>query len=99
MADVVGLTVRPLSGDDILAVVAREGRGVVIADSMTDPRCDRDAVTLAQVHGQIILPLIGENSPVLGTLQVATPEILDPAQVDLRRWNRWPATPHAHSRV
>jgi PAS domain S-box-containing protein len=84
MSDVVGLTVRPLSGDDILAVVAREARTVVISDSTTDPRCEQGAVALARIHGQIILPLISDDGPVLGTLQVATPEILDAAKVDLR---------------
>lgn len=84
MADVVGLTVRPLDGDDILAVVAREGRTAVIADSTTDPRCDPDAVALARVRGQIVLPMLGDEGPVLGTLQVATPEILVESQVDLR---------------
>ena len=82
MADVVGLTVRPLQGDDILAVVVREGRPIVIGNSTTDPRCDQSAVALARIRGQIILPLIGDE--VLGTLQVATPEIIDPASVDLR---------------
>jgi PAS domain S-box-containing protein len=84
MSEVVDLTVRPLAGDDILAVVAREAKAVVISDSTTDPRCDQGAVALARIHGQIILPLIGDDAPVLGTLQVATPEILDPDRVDLR---------------
>jgi signal transduction histidine kinase len=82
MSEVVGLTVRSLSGDDILAVVAREGRAIVIADSEHDDRCDQKAVSLAGIHGQIILPLISDG--VLGTLQVATPEILDPSTLDLR---------------
>jgi signal transduction histidine kinase len=82
MSDVVDLTVRSLEGDDILAVVAREGKAVVIGDSTIDPRCDQSAVAMARIHGQIVLPLIGDE--VLGTLQVATPEVLDPARVDLR---------------
>ena len=82
MSEVVAATVRPLQGDDILAVVVREGHSVVIGDSTTDTRCDQAAVALAQMRGQIILPLIGDE--VLGTLQVATPEILLPERVDLR---------------
>ena len=82
MSDVVASTVRPLEGDDILAVVAREGHAVVIGDSRSDTRCDQSAVALAQIRGQIILPLIGNE--VLGTLQVATPELLIPERVDLR---------------
>ena len=80
---VVGETVRPLDGPDVLASVVREGRVLVIADSTVDPRCDREAVARAGIRGQIILPLIGEKK-VLGTLQVASPAILDPARVDLR---------------
>ena len=71
MADVVAATVRPLEGDDILAVVVREGQPVVIGDSATDPRCDQAAVARSRIRGQIILPLVGDS--VLGTLQVATP--------------------------
>ncbi len=82
MADVVAATVRPLAGDDILAIVVREGNAVVIGDSRTDPRCDQSAVSRSQIRGQIILPLVGDS--VLGTLQVATPEVLIPEQVDLR---------------
>ncbi|MBV8130199.1 MAG: GAF domain-containing protein [Planctomycetaceae bacterium] len=82
MSEVVAVTVRPLQGDDILAIVVREGHSVVIGDSTTDTRCDQAAVALAQIRGQIILPLIGDE--VLGTLQVATPEILLPERVDLR---------------
>jgi signal transduction histidine kinase len=82
MSGVVGLTVRSLSGADILAVVVREGHAVVIADSVLDARCDQKAVALAGIHGQIILPLVSDG--VLGTLQVATPDILDPSALDLR---------------
>jgi PAS domain S-box-containing protein len=84
MSEVVDLTVRSLQGDDILAVVARDGRAVVISDSTTDPRCDQSAVAVARIHGQIVLPLVGEEGLVLGTLQVATPDILNREQVDLR---------------
>ncbi len=55
---------------------------MVIGDSRTDPRCDQSAVTLSQIRGQIVLPLVGDS--VLGTLQVATPEVLIPEHVDLR---------------
>jgi signal transduction histidine kinase len=82
MSGVVGLTVRSLIGEDILAVAVREGRPVIIADSTLNPRCDQEAVALAGIHGQVILPLISDQ--VLGTLQVATPEILDSSRLDLR---------------
>ncbi len=82
MAHVVGETVRALDGPDILASVVRESHIVIIPDSSVDPRCDHDAVTRAGIRGQIILPLVGED--VLGTLQVAVRDALDPATVDLR---------------
>jgi PAS domain S-box-containing protein len=82
MSGVVGLTVRSLTGEDILAVAVREGQPLIIADSTLDPRCDQEAVALAGIHGQVILPLISDQ--VLGTLQVATPEVLDPTSLDLR---------------
>jgi signal transduction histidine kinase len=75
-------TVRPLDGDDILAIVVREGRPVVIPDSTRDDRCDPDAIALIDIRGQVVLPLAGDE--VLGTLQVASHRILDPAAVDLR---------------
>ena len=82
MTGVVELTVRPLDGDDILAVVVREGRTVVVPDSRLDPRCDPAAVSLSGIRGQIILPLVSDR--VLGTLQVASNLPIDPDQVDLR---------------
>ncbi len=82
MVEVVGPTVRPLASSDILAIVVREGRTVVIADSTLDPRCDQPTIALAGIRGQVVLPLAGTE--VLGTLQVATPECLDPVHVDLR---------------
>ncbi|QEH34599.1 Sensor protein ZraS [Aquisphaera giovannonii] len=82
MTGLVDLTVRPLGGSDILAEVVRSGRTVVIPDSCADPRCDQAAIALARFHGQIVLPLAGDE--VMGTLQVATPEVLDPGRVDLR---------------
>jgi len=82
MTGVVEQTVRPLDGDDILAVVVREGRAVVVADSTLDPRCEPAAVTLSGIRGQIVVPLVGDL--VLGTLQVASRQPFDPARQDLR---------------
>jgi len=75
-------TVRPLDGEDILAVVVREGRAVVIPDSTVHPRCDPAAINLIGIRGQIVLPLMGEE--ILGTLQVASYRVLELDQVDLR---------------
>ncbi len=82
MADVLGMTVRPLDGDDILAIAVREGRAIVVPDSTTDPRCDAEAVATAGIRGQVVLPMISDE--VLGTLQVATCSELDPDRLDLR---------------
>ena len=82
MTGLVDLTVRSIAGDDILAEVARDGRAIVIADSPTDLRCDREAVELSGIRGQIVVPLVSDV--VLGTLQVASLRPFDPSLVDLR---------------
>ena len=82
MIGLIELTVRPLDGEDILAIVVRDNHALVIADSKTDTRCDRDAVALSGIRGQIVVPLVSDM--VLGTLQVASHQPLDPARVDLR---------------
>ena len=61
MAGVVGLTVRSMTGEDILAVAVREGRAIVIPDSTLDPRCDQAAVALAGIHGQVDPPAGGRR--------------------------------------
>jgi PAS domain S-box-containing protein len=82
MTDVVPMTVRALDGPDILAIVVREANPIVVADSRLDPRCDPAAVARSGIRGQIILPLVSDE--VLGTLQVASNQSIDPALVDLR---------------
>jgi len=79
---VVELTVRQLDGEDILAVVAREGHVLVVADSRLDPRCDPAAVALSGIRGQVVLPLVSDE--VLGTLQVASRHPIDVKRLDLR---------------
>ena len=81
MTGLVEQTVRRLDGDDILAVVVRENRVIVVADSTVDPRCDPASVTLAGIRGQIVLPLVSDD--VVGTLQVAA-RSLDASHLDLR---------------
>jgi PAS domain S-box-containing protein len=88
MSDIVAQTVRPLNGNDILAVVAREGRTAVINDSTQDPRCDQAAVAAAGIRGQVVLPLVsGEVAgifEIIGVLQVASYTVLHPAPQELR---------------
>jgi two-component system, NtrC family, sensor kinase len=82
MTGVVELTVRRLDGDDILAIVVRAGRAIVVADSRLDPRCDTAAVALSGIRGQVVLPLV--SAEVLGTLQVASRSPIDTDRLDLR---------------
>jgi two-component system, NtrC family, sensor kinase len=82
MTGLVERTVRQLDGDDILAIVVRENRVIVVADSTVDPRCDRPLARLAEIRGQIVLPLVSDD--VVGTLQVAVRSALDASQLDLR---------------
>ncbi len=85
MSGLVDLTVRSLAGDDILAVVVRENRAVLVPDSRLDPHCDRKAIALSGIRGQVVLPLASEE--VLGTLQVASSQPIDPANLDIRPLN------------
>ncbi|HEV3204399.1 MAG TPA: ATP-binding protein [Gemmataceae bacterium] len=82
MAEIVSRTVRPLSGTDILAEVAREGQTIIISDSTDDPRCEQEARAAAGVRGQIILPLI--SGETVGILQVASRAVIDPGPEELR---------------
>jgi two-component system, NtrC family, sensor kinase len=82
MTGIVGLTVRPLDGNDILAIAVREKRAIVIPDSTTDPRCEPATVALSGIRGHVILPMVSDQ--ILGTLQVTTREALDPDRLDLR---------------
>src|SRR5262249_23511351 len=58
LTGIVEHTVRDLESRDILAVVVREGKTAVIADSLTDSRCDQATVALAGIRGMIVVPLI-----------------------------------------
>ncbi|WP_337175500.1 ATP-binding protein [Paludisphaera sp.] len=83
MAAIVAETVRPLDGGDVLARVVREGKVAIVPDSTVDPACDHEASARAGVRGLIVLPMADEGE-VLGTLQVAVLDALDPTRVDLR---------------
>ena len=82
MTGIVGLTVRSLDGDDILAVAVRESRAIVVPDATTDPRCEPTAVALSGIRGHVVLPMVSDA--ILGTLQVATHQPIDPENLDLR---------------
>jgi two-component system, NtrC family, sensor kinase len=82
MTHLVELTVRSLDGDDILAMVAREGQVVVVPDSRLDWRCDQEAIGVSGIRGQVVLPLASDE--LLGTLQVASRGPIDPDSLDLR---------------
>ena len=67
---VLEMTRRPLSGEDILALAARENRSQFIADSRQHPYCDSKAVEVGQLISQYVLPLRRLNGTVFGILQV-----------------------------
>jgi PAS domain S-box-containing protein len=81
--EIMERTVRSLDGNDILAIVARDGRTVIIADSLADARCDQAAVAAAGLRGQIVVPLL-TGKEVMGTLQVASRSVLSPTQEQVR---------------
>jgi two-component system, NtrC family, sensor kinase len=83
LAEIVSQTVRPLDGNDILAIVVREGSTIAIPDSLTDDRCEQTARAAAGVRGQIIVPL-HSGTDVIGTLQVASRTVLTPTPEQLR---------------
>jgi signal transduction histidine kinase len=65
------LTVRDLRGHDVLARVIRSKEARIVENcSGSDADCDQQAVELANLKSQIILPLLVDNR-ALGTLQVA----------------------------
>ncbi len=82
MTEIIDQTVRPLDSDDVLAVVVREGRPILIADSRLDSRCDQAAIERSGIRGQFIVPLVSDQ--VLGALQVASSSVLELALVDPR---------------
>jgi PAS domain S-box-containing protein len=82
LSEIVGRTIRPLGGSDILALVAREGKSAVVADAQRDPRCDQSAAAAAGVRGLIVVPLI--SGEVVGTLQVASRDPIHPAPGEVR---------------
>ena len=83
MTGIVGLTVRALDGNDILAVAVRGGRTLVVADSIHDDRTDKFAAVKAGVRGLIVVPLIS-GAEVIGTLQVGSRTALNPSPAEIR---------------
>jgi signal transduction histidine kinase/GAF domain-containing protein len=61
---------RPAPAEDILAVVARNGKPEFIADSRTDPHCDREAVRKSGIISQYIIPLFDSEKNLIATLQI-----------------------------
>ena len=97
MAGLVELTVRPLDGDDILAIVAREGSVVVVLIPRLDSavrsgsdRCVGNPRPGRPAAGQRRGP--GHASGGLARCRSI------PTRLDLRRSRPWPTTPRGHSR-
>jgi signal transduction histidine kinase len=66
---IVELTKRPLNGNDILAVAARERKLKFIPDSRQDKYCDQEAVKKSGIISQCVLPLIDRNDDLIAMLQ------------------------------
>jgi signal transduction histidine kinase len=61
---------RPAGAEDILAVVARNGKPEFIADSRANPHCDREAVRESGIISQYIIPLFDSEKNLIATLQI-----------------------------
>jgi signal transduction histidine kinase len=64
------ITKRAIRGDDILAIAVRENRPIVISDSRNQPNCNQDAVAIAKVVAQAVLPLSVSERKAIGAIQV-----------------------------
>ncbi len=60
---------RPAGEEDILAVVARNEKPEFIADSRSNPYCDREAVRKAGIISQYIVPLFDRKKRLIAVLQ------------------------------
>ncbi|HEY7183211.1 MAG TPA: GAF domain-containing protein [Blastocatellia bacterium] len=71
---IVDMTKRPLNrpagAEDILSVVARNGKPEFIADSRANAHCDREAVRKSGIVSQYIIPLFDSEKNLIATLQI-----------------------------
>lgn len=71
---IVGDTVRPLNGPDVLAKVIDERAPRIVPDcSAPDCSCAADAISKAGIKSQVVLPLL-DRTKAIGTLQVGNTE-------------------------
>ncbi len=63
-------TCRSATGNDILAIVARDKKPLFIPNSSTNPHCNHDAVERSGIISQYIIPLLGLEGGSIGILQV-----------------------------
>jgi len=66
---IVEMTKRPLKGNDILAVAARNKKLKFIPDSSQDKDCDPEAVKKSGIISQCILPLFARKGGLIAVLQ------------------------------
>jgi signal transduction histidine kinase len=71
---IVEMTKRPAhrqaGAEDILAVVARNGKPEFIADSRLNPHCDQQAVRESGIISQYVIPLFDSEKNLIATLQI-----------------------------
>lgn len=67
---IIRRTIRRAEQGDLLDVVGRSGEPKFIPDSRRDPFNDSEAVSIAGVISQYVLPLKGPNGTLIGLLQI-----------------------------
>jgi signal transduction histidine kinase len=83
---IINHTRRPCEGDDILAIVFRSREARFIPDSSApDSHCDQEAIKLAGIISQYVLPLKKLNGTVFATLQVDVGDLRHLSEDDFRK--------------
>jgi signal transduction histidine kinase len=66
---IISMTKRDLAGNDILAISLREKQSLISKDCFTDHRCNTEALKVANIRSQYVIPLFSKEEP-LGTIQI-----------------------------
>jgi|GEM_PF-2533306 len=88
---IVEVTKRPMTQEDILAIVARNGQPEFIPDSAQDTRCDQETTRISGIISQYVLPLFDRGRHLIAVLQFDLGDLrrrqtgLFPAEEDILR--------------